>query len=420
MKNLLFKSLVRFSQVKNSQYFVELENQYGCHNYHPLPVVIAKGKGIYVWDQEGNKYMDFLAAYSAVNQGHCHEKIYQELIKQASQLTLTSRAFYNNKLGEAEKYITQLFKYDKVLFMNSGVEAGESAIKFARRWAYNIKKVPENQARVLFANGNFWGRTIAACGSSDDPERYQRFGPFGGLNFDLVDYNNINAIETKFKENPNYAAIFFEAIQGENGVIIPDSNYLKQVRSLCDKYNVLMIVDEIQTGLGRTGKMLAVEHENVRPDMVLLGKALSGGFYPISAVLADDQIMLQIKPGEHGSTYGGNPLAASLCIKALEVLKEEKMIENAHNLGKVMEKRLNELKKFNNVTQIRNRGLMGAIQFQDGKGDVAWNFCLQLAKQGLLCKPTHKTIMRLTPPLIINEAELNSAFDIIENVLKSI
>ncbi|CAD8101298.1 unnamed protein product [Paramecium sonneborni] len=420
MKNLFLKSLMRFSQVKNSQYFVELENQYGCHNYHPLPVVIAKGKGIYVWDQEGKKYMDFLAAYSAVNQGHCHEKIYQELIKQASQLTLTSRAFYNNKLGEAEKYITQLFKYDKVLFMNSGVEAGESAIKFARRWAYNIKKVPENQARVLFANGNFWGRTIAACGSSDDPERYYRFGPFGGLNFDLVDYNNINAIETKFKENPNYAAIFFEAIQGENGVIIPDSNYLKQVRSLCDKYNVLMIVDEIQTGLGRTGKMLAVEHENVRPDIVLLGKALSGGFYPISAVLADDQIMLQIKPGEHGSTYGGNPLAASLCIKALEVLKEEKMIENAYTLGKIMEKRLNELKKFNNVTQIRNRGLMGAIQFQDGKGDVAWNFCLQLAKQGLLCKPTHKTIMRLTPPLIINETELNSAFDIIENVLKSI
>ncbi|CAD8187126.1 unnamed protein product [Paramecium pentaurelia] len=420
MKNLIFKSIGKFSQVKNSQYFVQLENQYGCHNYHPLPIVISKGKGIYVWDQEGKKYMDFLAAYSAVNQGHCHEKIYQELIQQASQLTLTSRAFYNNKLGEAEKYITQLFKYDKVLFMNSGVEAGESAIKFARRWAYNIKKVPENEARVLFANGNFWGRTIAACGSSDDPERYNKFGPFGGLNFDLVDYNNVDAIESKFKANPNYAAIFFEAIQGENGVIIPDQNYLKQVRSLCNKYNVLMIVDEIQTGLGRTGKMLAVEHDNVRPDMVLLGKALSGGFYPISAVLADDQIMLQIKPGEHGSTYGGNPLAASLCIKALEVLQEEKMIENAYSLGKVMEKRLVQLKKYNNVTQIRSRGLMGAIQFQDGKGDVAWDFCLKLAKEGLLCKPTHKTIMRLTPPLIINEAELNSAFDTIEKVLQSL
>jgi ornithine--oxo-acid transaminase len=401
-----------------SEYFMALEYDYGCHNYSPLPVVIAKGKGVHLWDVEGKKYFDYLAAYSAVNQGHNHPKIREALIKQSEILTLTSRAYYNNMLGPWEKYLCELFKYEKVLLMNTGVEACESAIKLARRWAYDVKKVPDNQAHVLFAANNFWGRTIAACGASDDPDRYRRFGPFGGLNFHIIPYDDTNALEAEFKKNPNIAAYMVEPIQGEAGVVIPKKGYMKKVRELCTKYKVLLICDEVQTGLGRTGKLIASEWDEVRPDIVTLGKALSGGYYPISAVLCDNEIMQNIHPGEHGSTYGGNPFACAIGGAALDVLIKEKMVENSANLGATFLKSLKEMKR-DFITDVRGRGLFAAIEV-DPKGKVdAWDISLRLKENGLLAKPTHGNIIRFSPPLVITKEQIEESLTIIKKVIAS-
>uniref|UniRef100_A0A8C6Q1Q8 Ornithine aminotransferase n=1 Tax=Nothobranchius furzeri TaxID=105023 RepID=A0A8C6Q1Q8_NOTFU len=341
------------------------EDKYGAHNYHPLPVALERGEGIYVWDVEGSRYYDFLSAYSAVNQGHCHPKIIAALTEQASKLTLTSRAFYNDVLGAYEEYITNLFGYDKVLPMNTGVEGGETACKLARKWAYNVKGVPKNQAKIIFANGNFWGRTMAAISSSTDPSSYEGFGPFMP-GFELVPFNDIPALE-KALQDPNVAAFMVEPIQGEAGVVVPDQGYLTKVRQLCTKYNVLWIADEVQTGLARTGRRLAVDHEGVRPDVVILGKALSGGTYPVSAVLCDDEIMLTIKPGEHGSTYGGNPVACQVAIASLEVLEKEKLAENAERMGEKLRSELNKLPK-DIVTTVRGKGLLNAVVIKETKG----------------------------------------------------
>ncbi len=324
-----------------SEYLMELEENYGAHNYHPIPVVLERGEGVFVWDVEGKKYYDFLAAYSAVNQGHCHPRIIKALTTQAQKLTLTSRAFYNSVLGEYEKFITEYFGYDKVLPMNTGVEGGETALKLARRWAYDVKGVPENKAKIVFANGNFWGRTLAAISSSNDPSSYKGFGPYMP-GYELVDYNNLTALENALKD-PNTAAFMVEPIQGEAGVVVPDNGYLKGVRELCNKYNVLFIADEVQTGLCRTGKLLACDHEQIKPDILILGKALSGGTMPVAAILANNEIMLTIKPGEHGSTYGGNPLACAVAMEALKVLKEEKLAENAARLGKIFRTEMQKL-----------------------------------------------------------------------------
>jgi ornithine--oxo-acid transaminase len=332
------------TQNNRSNYFIELENQHGAHNYHPLPVVLSKGKGVSVWDVEGKEYLDFLSAYSAVNQGHCHPKIIDALIQQSSQITLTSRAFHNTILGEYEKYITNYFGFDKVLPMNTGVEGGETAIKLARRWGYDVKGIAENKAEIIFVEGNFWGRTIAAISSSNDPSSYKGFGPFMP-GFRLIPYNNIVALEETFKSNPNIAGFMFEPIQGEAGVVVPDEGYLQKVRSLCNQYNVLMIADEVQTGLCRTGKMLACDHENVKPDILILGKALSGGVLPVSAVLSSDEVMLCIKPGEHGSTFGGNPLACAVGMAALKVLKDEGLAENAERMGIIFRSRMAALQQ---------------------------------------------------------------------------
>lgn len=403
---------------KSSEYYISLEDTYGAHNYHPIPVVLEKGKGVYVWDVEGKKYLDFLSAYSAVNQGHCHPRIIEALTSQAQKLTLTSRAFHNNLLGEYEKYITNYFGFDKVLPMNTGVEGGETAIKLARRWAYDIKKVPSNEAHVLFVEGNFWGRTMAAISSSNDPSSYDRFGPYMP-GFSLIPYNNLAALENAFKSNPNIAAFMFEPIQGEAGVVVPDEGYLSGVRALCTKYNVLMIADEVQTGLCRTGKMLACDHENVKPDILILGKALSGGLLPVSAVLASDEIMLTIKPGEHGSTYGGNPLACAVATAALEVLKEEKLAENAEKMGIIFRARMEDLMKRSSlVSLVRGRGLLNAIVIKPfGDGKTAWDVCLLLKDNGLLAKQTHGDIIRFAPPLVINEEQMHEACDILEKTI---
>ena len=415
LSKFLTQTIKRFH---GSQYYIQLENEFGCHNYHPLPVVISSGSGIYLTDVEGKKYMDFLSAYSAVNQGHCHPKIQETMFNQMKLLTLTSRAFYTNQLGLTEKYLCELFKYDKALMMNSGVEAGESAIKYARRWAYDVKKVPDNQAAILFAKGNFWGRTIAACGSSDDPERYERFGPFNGLNFRLIEYDDVNALKTELDKDPNIAAVMLEPIQGERGVLIPSSGYLKKVKELCKKYNVLLIADEIQTGLGRAGKLLACEWDDVRPDILLLGKALSGGFYPVSVVLCDNHIMMNIKPGQHGSTYGGNPMAAAVTRTALDVLIQEKMIENSLKMGEIF---VNGLKEIQNgkqfIKEARGRGLMCALEMKGDFKTTAWDICIELRNQGLLAKPTHKNIIRLAPPLVIKKEEIEKSLDIIKKTL---
>lgn len=409
------KALKSFS---SSPHFMQLENNYGCHNYHPIPVVISSGSGIYLTDVEGKKYIDFLAAYSAVNQGHCHPKIQEAMKKQLETLTLTSRAFYSNQLGPTEKYLCDLFKYDKALLMNSGVEAGESGIKIARRWAYEVKKVPDNQAKVIFAKGNFWGRTIAACGSSDDPERYEKFGPFGGLNFKLIEYNDAAALEKELNEDPHVAAVMLEPIQGERGVFIPSAGYMKTVKEICKKHNVLLIADEIQTGLGRTGKMLACDWENVRPDILLLGKALSGGFYPVSAILCDNEIMNTIKPGHHGSTYGGNPLACATTRTALDVLIGEKMVENSFEMGKILLNGLQELQKQKNFVKVaRGRGLMCALEMKEDFKTTAWDICLEMKNHGLLAKPTHNNIIRMTPPLVIKKEEVEKSLEIIKKVL---
>jgi ornithine--oxo-acid transaminase len=406
------------SQNQTADYFIELEHHFGAHNYHPIPVVLDRASGIFVWDVDGKQYFDFLSAYSAVNQGHCHPKITQALINQAGKLSLTSRAFHNNLLGEYEKYITEYFGYDKVLPMNTGVEGGETAIKLARRWAYDVKKIADNQATVLFVEGNFWGRTMAAISSSNDPSSYTGFGPYMP-GFKLIPYNDLNSLEAEFKANPNIAAFMFEPIQGEAGVVVPDEGYLSGVRALCTKYNVLMIADEVQTGLCRTGKMLACDHENVKPDILILGKALSGGLLPVSAVLASDEIMLTIKPGEHGSTYGGNPLACAVATAALEVLKEEKLAENAEKMGIIFRARMEDLMKRSSlVSLVRGRGLLNAIVIKPfGDGKTAWDVCLLLKDNGLLAKQTHGDIIRFAPPLVINEEQMHEACDILEKTI---
>ncbi|MES2371059.1 MAG: ornithine--oxo-acid transaminase [Bacteroidota bacterium] len=394
--------------------FLELEEKHGAHNYHPLPVVLEKGEGVFLWDVDGKRYYDFLSGYSAVNQGHCHPKIIDALIGQAKKLTLTSRAFHNNLLGEYEKFITEYFGYDKVLPMNTGVEGGETAIKLARRWAYTQKGVAENKAKIVFAEGNFWGRTLAAISSSTDPSSYKGFGPFMP-GFVLVPYNDLTALE-KALQDTDTAAFMVEPIQGEAGVVIPEEGYLKGVRELCTKYNVLFIADEIQTGLSRTGKMLACDHENVRPDILILGKALSGGVLPVSAVLADDVIMMNIKPGEHGSTYGGNPLACAVAVTALTVLKEEKMAENAELMGQLFREELAKLQSpF--ITTIRGKGLLNAIVIKHDNADAAWDLCLALKENGLLAKPTHGDKIRFAPPLLINKEQVFECVGIIERAL---
>ncbi|NUM89237.1 MAG: ornithine--oxo-acid transaminase [Bdellovibrionales bacterium] len=388
---------------------IELEEKFGAFNYHPLPVVLARGEGVHVWDVEGRKYYDFLAAYSAVNQGHCHPKILQALHDQARKLTLTSRAFHNDLLGVYEKYATEYFGYQRMLPMNTGVEGGETAIKLARRWAYVKKKVPDGHARIVFAEGNFWGRTLAAISSSTDPTSRGLFGPYMP-NFDLVPYDDLAALETALK-NPHVAAFMVEPIQGEAGVVVPREGYLRGAKALCEKYSVLLIADEVQTGLGRTGRRLACDHEDVKPDILVLGKALSGGVMPVSAVFADDAIMLNIKPGEHGSTYGGNPLACAIAMAALEVLREEKLAENSETLGRVFRSELSDLPAW--VTEVRGMGLMNALVI-DPKGPVkAWDLCLQLMANGLLAKPTHDHIIRMAPPLVIREPQLRECIQII-------
>jgi ornithine--oxo-acid transaminase len=401
----------------NAAKYLALEDQYGAHNYHPIPVVLEKGEGVYLYDVDGKKYFDFLSGYSAVNQGHCHPEIIKTLQAQAAKLTLTSRAFHNNLLGEYEAYITQYFGYDKVLPMNTGVEGGETAIKLARRWGYAVKGIEENKAKIIFAEGNFWGRTLAAISSSTDPSSYKGFGPYMP-GFGIVPYNDLTALENELKDH-NVAAFMVEPIQGEAGVVLPDDGYLKAVRDLCTQYNVLFIADEIQTGLARTGKMLACDHEGVRPDILILGKALSGGTLPISAVLADDFIMMQIKPGEHGSTYGGNPLACAVAMKSLEVLKSEKMAENAEAMGQLLR---TEIEKLNSplIKLVRGRGLLNAIVINHKDPEVSWELCLHLRDLGLLAKPTHGDKIRFAPPLIINEDQIKEAVGIIDAALKKL
>ena len=401
----------------NTAKYIALEDQFGAHNYHPVPVVLEKGEGVFLYDVDGKRYFDFLSGYSAVNQGHCHPAIIKALTDQAQKLTLTSRAFYNNLLGEYEKYITEYFGYEKVLPMNTGVEGGETAIKLARRWGYAVKGIPENQAKVIFAQGNFWGRTLAAISSSTDPSSYNGFGPFMP-GFGLIPYNDLAALETALQD-PNVAAYMVEPIQGEAGVVIPTDGYLKGVRDLCTKYNVLFIADEIQTGLARTGTLLACDHENVRPDILILGKALSGGTIPVAAVLADDVIMLQIKPGEHGSTYGGNPLACAVAMKALEVIKSEKMVENSFKMGEILRA---ELAKLNSpfIASIRGRGLLNAIVIKHENPDASWDLCLYLKELGILAKPTHGDKIRFAPPLIITEAQIKEAVQLIGKGLEQL
>jgi len=394
--------------------YLALEDQYGAHNYHPIPVVLEKGEGVFLYDIDGKRYFDFLSGYSAVNQGHCHPAIIKTLQEQAGKLTLTSRAFHNNLLGQYEKYITAYFGYDKVLPMNTGVEGGETAIKLARRWGYNVKGIPENKAKILFAEGNFWGRTLAAISSSTDPSSYHGFGPYMP-GFGLVPYNDLVALEKAFQDE-TVAAFMVEPIQGEAGVVIPDEGFLRGISDLCKQYNVLFIADEIQTGLARTGKMLACDHEQVRPDILILGKALSGGTLPISAVLADDEIMLQIKPGEHGSTYGGNPLACAVAMTSLEVLRSENMADNAEKMGALLR---SEIEKLNSplIKLVRGKGLLNAIVINHPDAEVSWELCLHLRDLGLLAKPTHGDKIRFAPPLIINQEQILEAVQIIATAL---
>ncbi|XP_034839177.1 ornithine aminotransferase, mitochondrial [Maniola hyperantus] len=400
-------------QLSSKEIFA-LEDQYGCRNYAPLPVALSRGEGIFVWDVEGKKYFDFLSAYSAVNQGHCHPRIVKALKEQADKLTLVSRAFYSDQLGRYEKFMTELFGYDRLLPMNTGVEGGESACKIARKWGYDVKKIPKDQAKIIFAEGNFWGRTLSAVSSSSDPTCYNGFGPYMPC-FELIPYNDIPALE-KALQDPNVAAFMVEPIQGEAGVIIPDDGYLVKVRELCTKYNVLWIADEVQTGLGRTGKLLAVQHSGVKPDLVILGKALSGGVVPVSAVLANNDVMGVITPGTHGSTYGGNPLACAVATEAIKVLLEEKLAENADKLCSVFRQELEKIPKSKIVT-IRGRGLMFAIDVHDSIN--AYDVCHRLKAAGLLAKTTHGQTIRLAPPLVITEAQLREGARIIQNVFQS-
>ena len=402
---------------KTEEYIIK-EEKYGAHNYHPLPVVLSKGEGVHVWDVDGKHYFDFLSAYSAVNQGHCHPKIIKALNDQATQLTLTSRAFHNDILGEYERFITELFGYDKVLPMNTGVEGGETANKLARKWGYMKKGIPENQAKIIFAKGNFWGRTLAAISSSDDPVSFEGFGPYMP-GYELINYNDLDALAEALKD-PNVAAFMVEPIQGEAGVVVPHEGYLKGVRDLCTENNVLFIADEVQTGIARTGKMLATDYEDARPDIVILGKAISGGVFPVSAVLADDEIMLCIKPGEHGSTFGGSPLACAVARKALEVIIEEDLANNAQKLGERFRNGMNAIiDKYDLVTMVRGKGLLNAIIINDSPdSSTAWDLCMSLKENGLLAKPTHGNIIRFAPPLVITEEELDACLAIIEKTIK--
>jgi len=399
-----------------SQYYIDLEDKYGAHNYHPLPVVLEKGEGIFVWDTDGSKYFDFLSAYSAVNQGHCHPKIIEALKKQADILTLTSRAFHNNVLGEFEKYITEYFGYDKVLPMNTGVEGGETAVKLCRKWAYTKKGVAENKAKIIFVNGNFWGRTLAAISTSDDPDSYEGFGPYMP-GFESVPYNNLDAL-AKALEDENVAGFMVEPIQGEAGVVVPDEGYLKQAYELCKSKNVLFIADEVQTGIARTGKLLACDHEGFKPDILILGKALSGGVFPVSAVLANDEIMLCIKPGEHGSTFGGNPLACKIAMAALQVVKDENLAENAEIMGEIFRQGLRNIDS-DLIELVRGKGLLNAIVINHSNSNAAWNLCLKFKESGLLAKPTHGDKIRLAPPLVINETQMKEALSIIEKCVQN-
>ena len=400
--------------INNSEEAIKLENRFGAHNYHPLPVVLTRGEGIYVWDVEGKKYFDYLSAYSAVNQGHCHPKIIKSLVDQSKKLTLTSRAFYNDVLGEYEKYITEYFNYDKVLPMNTGVEGGETANKLARKWGYMKKGIKENNAKIVFAHGNFWGRTLAAISTSDDPLSYKGFGPYMP-GYELIPYNDLNALDNSLKDD-NVCAFMVEPIQGEAGVVVPDKGYLKGVRDLCNKYNVLFIADEVQTGIARTGKMLATDFEDARPDILILGKALSGGVLPVSAVLADDEIMMCIKPGEHGSTYGGNPLACAVAKTALEVIKEENLEQNAMEMGNHFRDTLEKLKNDTNLVKlIRGKGLLNALVVNDSEtSSTAWDICIRMKDNGLIAKPTHGNIIRFAPPLVINKEQIDESCQIIK------
>ena len=402
----------------DSKYYLDLEEQYGAHNYHPLPVVLTRGEGVYVWDVEGRRYFDFLSGYSAINQGHCHSRIVKALTEQASKLTLTSRAFYNDLLGEFAKYITNYFGYDKVLPMNAGAEAVETAIKLARHWAYRVKGVPNDQAKIIVCENNFHGRTTTIISFSSDLTASKDFGPLTP-GFIKIPFNDLNALKQAFESSPHIAAFMVEPIQGEAGVIIPDDGYLKSAFELCQQHNVLFIADEIQTGLCRTGKMLACNHEDVRPDILVLGKALSGGTLPVSVVLADDEIMLTLKPGEHGSTYGGNPLACKVAMTALQVLKDENMSEKAAELGKLFLTGLNNIKS-KHLSIVRGKGLLSAIVIDHPDKNAAWNLCLIMMDNGLLAKPTHGDKIRLAPPLVITKDQINEAVEIISKSLQSL
>jgi ornithine--oxo-acid transaminase len=399
----------------NSRDYIIREDKFGAHNYHPLPVVLERGEGPFVWDVEGKRYFDFLSAYSAVNQGHCHPKILKALIDQAQILTLTSRAFYNSALGEFEEYITGYFKYDKVLPMNSGAEADETAIKLCRKWAYRKKGIRENNAKIIACEGNFHGRTITIISMSTDPDARNDFGPFTP-GFIIIPYNDLNALENALKD-PDVAGFLVEPIQGEAGVFVPDEGYLKKSWELCKSKNVLFIADEIQTGIARTGKLLACDHEGVRPDILILGKALSGGVLPVSAVLADDEIMLTIKPGEHGSTFGGNPLAAKVAVAALEVVKNENLAENAERLGKIFRDEFRSIRS-DMIEIVRGKGLLNAVVIRPKKGKEAWDVCLAMKDNGVIAKPTHGHIIRFAPPLVITEDQLREAIGLIKESFK--
>ncbi len=406
--------------IHSSKDAIALEDKYGAHNYHPLPVVLTKGEGVFLWDVEGKRYFDFLSAYSAVNQGHCHPRIINAMIEQAKELTLTSRAFYNDKLGLAEKLICETFGYQKALFMNSGAEANETAIKLARKWGYLKKGIPDQKAVIVALSKNFHGRTTTIISASTDPSARKGFGPFMP-GFEIIEYDDVASLE-KALSNPNVCGLLIEPIQGEAGVYVPHDGYLKSAAEICKRNNVLLMMDEIQTGIARTGKMLASDHEDVRADILILGKALSGGVMPISCVLADDHIMLTIKPGEHGSTFGGNPLAAAVCIESLQVVKDERLAENAERLGIVFRERMKALiSKTKMITLVRGKGLLNAIVINDTPdSETAWNLCLDFAKNGLLAKPTHGNIIRLAPPLVINEDQIHECCDIIERSVLSI
>ncbi|MDD7887008.1 ornithine--oxo-acid transaminase [Flavivirga sp. 57AJ16] len=404
---------------QTSQQLIELENKYGAHNYHPLPVVLSKGEGVYVWDVDGKQYYDFLSAYSAVNQGHCHPKIVNAMVQQAQTLTLTSRAFYNDMLGKYEKFACEFFGFDKLLPMNTGAEAVETALKLCRKWAYEVKGIDENKAEIIVCKNNFHGRTTTIISFSNDPVARKNFGPFTN-GFIKIEYDNLKALESALQNNPNVGGFLVEPIQGEAGVYVPSEGYLTKAKALCEQYNVLFIADEVQTGIARTGKLLAVNHENVTPDILILGKAISGGVYPVSAVLANDAIMNVIKPGNHGSTFGGNPVAAAVAMTALEVVRDEKLAENAEVLGNVFRSELNKyIENSNIVTLVRGKGLLNAILINEEEdSDTAWNICLALRDNGLLAKPTHGNIIRFAPPLVMNEEQLLDCVGIIIKTLK--